>query len=54
MVLACNGCKRIMGWDKTMFFFIGTEAELIKVFSVIMKCQEKGVICNIIASGQND
>ena len=37
-----------------MFFFIGTEAELIKVFPVIMKCQEKGAVCNIIASGQND
>lgn len=37
-----------------MFFFIGTEAELIKVFSVIMECQKKGITCNIIASGQND
>ena len=37
-----------------MFFFIGTEAELIKVFPVIMQCQEKGATCNIIASGQND
>lgn len=37
-----------------MFFFIGTEAELIKIFPVIMQCQKKGVVCNIIASGQND
>lgn len=37
-----------------MYFFIGTEAELIKIFPVIMKCQRKGGICNIIASGQND
>lgn len=37
-----------------MFFFIGTEAELIKVFPVIMQCQEKGAVCNIIASGQNE
>lgn len=37
-----------------MFFFIGTEAELIKVFPVIMECQKKGITCNIIASGQND
>lgn len=37
-----------------MFFFIGTEAELIKVFPVIIQCQKEGVICNIIASGQND
>ncbi len=40
--------------SKEVFFFIGTEAELIKVFPVIIKCQDKGSICNIIASGQND
>lgn len=40
--------------SKEIFFFIGTEAELIKVFPVIMKCQESGCSCNIIASGQND
>lgn len=39
---------------KDIFFFIGTEAELIKVFPVIMECMEKGSICHIIASGQND
>lgn len=39
---------------KEIFFFIGTEAELIKVFPVIMKCQDRGCTCNIIASGQND
>lgn len=39
---------------KELYFFIGTEAELIKVFPVIMQCQKKGVICNMIASGQND
>lgn len=37
-----------------LYFFVGTEAELIKVFSVIVKCQERGKICHIIASGQND
>ncbi|MCM1182524.1 MAG: UDP-N-acetylglucosamine 2-epimerase [Roseburia sp.] len=37
-----------------LYFFIGTEAELIKLFPVIIKCQDKGKICNIIASGQND
>lgn len=36
------------------YFFIGTEAELIKVFPVIMECQKKGNTCHIIASGQND
>lgn len=39
---------------KSIYFFIGTEAELIKVFPVIMECQKKGAICHIIASGQND
>ena len=39
---------------KEQFFFIGTEAELIKVFPVILECQSNGDICNIIASGQND
>lgn len=39
---------------KEIFFFIGTEAELIKIFPVIIQCQKKGIICNIIASGQND
>ena len=40
--------------SKELFFFIGTEAELIKVFTVIIECQQKGCICHIIASGQND
>lgn len=39
---------------KDIYFFIGTEAELIKVFTVIMECQKLGAICHIIASGQND
>lgn len=39
---------------KNQFFFIGTEAELIKVFPVIAECQKRGDICHIIASGQND
>ena len=45
--LAQDGLKQI-------YFFIGTEAELIKVFTVIMECQKLGAICHIIASGQND
>ena len=40
--------------SREIYFFIGTEAELIKIFPVIMKCQDKGCICNLIASGQND
>lgn len=39
---------------KQIYFFIGTEAELIKVFPVIMECQKSGATCHIIASGQND
>lgn len=37
-----------------IYFFIGTEAELIKIFPVIIEAQKAGVCCNIIASGQND
>lgn len=39
---------------KDIFFFLGTEAELIKVFPVIMECMQRGGVCHIIASGQND
>ncbi len=39
---------------KSIYFFIGTEAEFIKVFPVIIECQNNGAVCNIIASGQND
>lgn len=43
-----------MNKQKELFFFIGTEAELIKVFPVIIACMQKNCICHIIASGQND
>lgn len=36
------------------YFFIGTEAELIKIFPVIIECQKRDALCHIIASGQND
>ena len=39
---------------KQLFFFIGTEAEFIKVFPILVKAKEKGILCHIIASGQND
>ncbi len=39
---------------KNTFFFIGTEAELIKVFPVIIECKNKGLRTHIIASGQNN
>ena len=37
-----------------VYFFIGTEAELIKVFPVYVKLQNLGCTCHVIASGQND
>lgn len=40
--------------NKNIYFFIGTEAELIKVFPVMIECQNNGMTCNLIASGQND
>lgn len=39
---------------KNVYFFIGTEAELIKVFPVIIECMKRERICHMIASGQND
>ncbi len=35
-------------------FFIGTEAELIKIFTVIRELKSGGADCRIISSGQND
>lgn len=40
--------------QRKLFFFIGTEAELIKLFPVMMYLTKKGVPYTIIASGQND
>lgn len=42
------------GMKPNVFFFIGTEAELIKVFPVMIECMNQGGLCHIIASGQND
>lgn len=39
---------------KYVFFFIGTEAELIKVFPVIIECKKRNIAYKLIASGQND
>jgi len=39
---------------KNIIFFIGTEAEFIKVFPVIVACENKGLDVKIISSGQND
>lgn len=40
--------------NKKIYFFIGTEAEFIKVFPVIIACDNKGMEVKIISSGQND
>lgn len=40
--------------NKKVYFFIGTEAEFIKVFPVIIACENKGMDVKIISSGQND
>ena len=37
-----------------LYFFIGTEAELIKVFPIMIRAKERGIDYRIIASGQND
>ena len=39
---------------RDLFFFIGTEAELIKIFPVIIEARRNGLVTHIIASGQND
>jgi len=40
--------------DKCIYFFIGTEAELIKIFPVILRVKELNIAYKIISSGQND
>lgn len=39
---------------KKLYFFIGTEAELMKMFRVIQEAQSRGYDCRIISNGQND
>lgn len=39
---------------KTLYFFIGTEAELMKMFRVIQEAKKRGYDCKIISNGQND
>lgn len=39
---------------KKLYFFIGTEAELMKMFLVIKRAKDSGFDCSIIVSGQND
>lgn len=40
--------------SRPLFFFIGTEAELIKIFPVIMEAKKVNMETHIISSGQND
>ena len=40
--------------NKYIFFFIGTEAELIKLFPIIVECYKQKLPYKVIASGQND
>lgn len=37
-----------------VFFYIGTEAEFIKLYPVISKCIEKGLAVKLICNGQNE
>ncbi|WP_312647424.1 UDP-N-acetylglucosamine 2-epimerase [Aminipila sp.] len=39
---------------KNLYFFIGTEAELMKMFRVIQEAKQRGYDCKIISNGQND
>ena len=39
---------------RDLYFFIGTEAEIMKMFIVIKKARDVGFCCRVIASGQND
>ncbi|MEG1011495.1 MAG: UDP-N-acetylglucosamine 2-epimerase [Ruthenibacterium sp.] len=40
--------------QRYIFFFIGTEAELIKIFPVVAEIKKREIPYKIIASGQND
>lgn len=39
---------------KKLYFFIGTEAELMKMFRVIQEAKLRGYECKIVSNGQND
>lgn len=38
---------------RNLYFFIGTEAELMKMFKVISEARKRGFNCKIISNGQN-
>lgn len=39
---------------KYLYFFIGTEAELMKMFRTIQEARKRGYVCKIVSNGQND
>lgn len=39
---------------KTLYFFIGTQAELMKMFTVINEFRNRGYDCKLISTGQNN
>lgn len=39
---------------RQIIFFIGTEAELIKIFPIMIECKKREIPYKIVASGQND
>lgn len=39
---------------RDLYFFIGTEAEIMKMFMVIEKARNAGFVCKVVSSGQND
>lgn len=39
---------------KELYFFIGTEAELMKMYKVILEAQNRGYATKIVSTGQND
>ena len=40
--------------QNTLYFMVGTEAELIKLFPVINAAKSEGFVCRMIVSGQNN
>ena len=39
--------------NKKLYFFIGTEAELMKMFKTILEAQKRGYDCKLVSNGQN-
>ncbi len=39
---------------RELYFFIGTEAEIMKMYGVVNQAKKAGIPCKIVSSGQND